>query len=166
MDSPQLKTLFWSNDMAEIIEVLNPGLEICSYKTHRLRCGRTSRGERGTSLLEFALVLPILLLLLLGVIEIGRYAEMSIQVASAARAGAQYGAQNLATAADSPGIQTAALRDSQVVACGNQTVNCLNVNFPSNAYQGQTYILCGCSTIGNVPGSTCPASCTPPPGST
>ena len=145
--------------MNGILEGRNSNVGANLATTENIRFGKVLRGDAGTSLLEFALVLPILLLLFLGVIEIGRYAEMSIQVASAARAGAQYGAQSLATAGDSLGIQTAALRDSQVVACGGQTVNCLNV-FPPN--QGQTYVLCGCSSTGDVPGSTCPASCTPP----
>jgi Flp pilus assembly protein TadG len=59
--------------------------------------------------------MPILLLLLVGIIEIGRFAYYSILVANAARAGAQYGAQSLATAADSPGISTAAKNDGQNV---------------------------------------------------
>ncbi|MGD1210368.1 MAG: TadE/TadG family type IV pilus assembly protein [Candidatus Acidiferrales bacterium] len=56
--------------------------------------------ERGTSLLEMALLTPVLLLLLLGIVEVGRYAELSIVVANAARAGVQYGAQSLAAAAN------------------------------------------------------------------
>jgi Flp pilus assembly protein TadG len=66
---------------------------------------------RGQSLVELALVLPILLMLLVGIIEIGRFAYYSILVSNAARAGAQYGAQGLATAADTLGIQTAAQND-------------------------------------------------------
>lgn len=128
--------------------------------------------EAGTSLIEFAFLLPILLILVLGIIEIGRYAELSIQVASAARAGAQYGAQNLATAASSSAIQSAAVNDSQIPACGsitttNNTPGCLAVPYPVNAYQGQGYVLCGCSTDGSgsqpvPPGATCPASCSSP----
>jgi Flp pilus assembly protein TadG len=60
---------------------------------------------------ELALVVPILLLLLVGIIEIGRFAFYSILVSNAARAGAQYGAQSLATAADTGGIQAAAIND-------------------------------------------------------
>jgi Flp pilus assembly protein TadG len=61
--------------------------------------------------LELALLLPLLLLLLVGVIEIGRYAYFDILVSNAARAGAQYGAQSLIQAADVAGIQTAAQND-------------------------------------------------------
>jgi Flp pilus assembly protein TadG len=69
--------------------------------------------QAGQALLEVALVTPLLLLLAVGIIEIGRYAYYSILVADAARAGAQYGAQNLATAADTVGIRTAAENDGQ-----------------------------------------------------
>jgi Flp pilus assembly protein TadG len=62
--------------------------------------------------MEMALILPLLCLLILGIIEIGRYAEFSITVANAARAGVQYGSQNLATASDTTGIQNAATRDA------------------------------------------------------
>jgi Flp pilus assembly protein TadG len=69
-------------------------------------------GDQGTSLLEMALLLPVLLLLILGIIEVGRYAELSIMVANAARSGVQYGAQSLADAADITGIQNAATYDA------------------------------------------------------
>jgi Flp pilus assembly protein TadG len=68
----------------------------------------------GQSLLELALVLPMLLLLLVGTIEIGRFAYYSIVVSNAARAGAQYGAQNLTAAADLAGMQTAANNDANI----------------------------------------------------
>jgi Flp pilus assembly protein TadG len=85
-------------------------------------------------------VLPMLLMLLVGVIEIGRFAYYTILVANAARAGAQYGAQSLVTAADTAGIQTAAQNDGQ-------NVNGLTVT------SVQT---CGCT--GNGLSGACPAT--------
>ena len=79
-------------------------------KQQRLRWYRC---ENGQSLLEFALVAPVIMLLLVGAVEIGRVFYMTILVNNAARAGAQYGAQNLATAADPTGMQNAALADGQ-----------------------------------------------------
>src|ERR1051326_5282869 len=67
--------------------------------------------QRGQSLVEIGLMLPVVLLTMVGVIEIGRVAYASIEVAGAARAGVQYGAQSEFTAADSPGMQQAALND-------------------------------------------------------
>lgn len=86
------------------------------------------RRERGQSLVELAFVVPLLLLLLIGIIEIGRFAFYSIVVSNAARAGAQYGAQSLATAADAAGISTAAKNDGQggtgLTVTSNQLCGC------------------------------------------
>lgn len=71
------------------------------------------RCESGTSLVEFAIVLPFLALLLIGLIDFGRYTYDSILAANAARAGVQYGAQNLQKAADTAGMQAAAAADAQ-----------------------------------------------------
>ena len=79
--------------------------------TRRLRA--PVRSERGSAIAEMAVIAPLLLLLLIGVVEVGRYAHYSILVAGAARAGVQYGSQNLVTAADLAGMQTAALNDGQ-----------------------------------------------------
>jgi Flp pilus assembly protein TadG len=65
----------------------------------------------GQTVLELALLLPLMLLLLVGLIEIGRFAYFDILVSNAARAGAQYGAQSLIQAADINGIKTAAQND-------------------------------------------------------
>jgi len=101
--------------------------------------------ESGQTILEVALLIPVLLLLAVGIIEIGRYAYFSILVANAARAGAQYGAQSLATAADTAGIQTAAKNDGQNLAG-------LTVTSQQE---------CGCT--GSSIGSSCPAtSCSSP----
>lgn len=71
------------------------------------------RFESGSSLVEFAIALPILAFLLIGIIEIGRFAYFSILAANAARSGAQYGAQDLTTAYDDAGIENAAIQDGQ-----------------------------------------------------
>jgi Flp pilus assembly protein TadG len=110
-----------------------------------LRRNTPRAAQSGQALLEVALVTPLLLLLAVGIIEIGRYAYYSILVADAARAGAQYGAQNLATAADTAGIQTAAENDGQSLPELKVTV------------QQE----CGCT--GSSIGGACPAtSCASP----
>jgi Flp pilus assembly protein TadG len=73
---------------------------------------RSSPVQAGQALVELALVLPMVLLLLLGVIEIGRYAYISILVGNAAHAGAVYGAQGFSKAKiNNPDITTAARND-------------------------------------------------------
>jgi Flp pilus assembly protein TadG len=53
---------------------------------------RVVHGERGVALVEFALVLPILLVILLGVIEFGRGFQVWLEVTHAASYGAHQGA--------------------------------------------------------------------------
>ena len=84
--------------------------------------------QKGQALVELALVTPLLLALVLGVIELGRYAYTAILVGNAAHAGATYGAQGLAYCAPPRrGIDTAAKADfgsdgnlsvSSTVSCG------------------------------------------------
>ena len=47
-------------------------------------------GERGQNLVEFALVLPILLIVLFGALDLGRIFWVSISLTNAAREGARY----------------------------------------------------------------------------
>jgi hypothetical protein len=68
--------------------------------------------QRGQSIAEFAIVLPLLLLLLVGTIEIGRFAYYGIEVEGAARAAVQYGAQSLAASKDIVGLEQAAHKDA------------------------------------------------------
>jgi Flp pilus assembly protein TadG len=100
-----------------------------------LRC-RLAIGQSGQSLLELALVTPLLLAMVLGAIEIGRYAFLSILVADAAHAGALYGAQNNGTAADTTGITKAADNDYQN---NGQSVSTLTVT---------SWQSCGCDSGG------------------
>lgn len=106
------------------------------------------RRERGLALVELALVTPLLMLLLIGIIEIGRYAYFGILVGNAARAGVQYGAQNLGTALDTAGMENAALADGQ-------NVTGLTAASPApsafcQCYNGSTTTTLACSQ------STCP----------
>src|SRR6185437_14527222 len=70
------------------------------------------RKARGQALVEFAVLLPLLLLLLLGVEETGRLAYTAIVARGAAHAGALYGAQSSITAADYNGMAAAARADA------------------------------------------------------
>lgn len=56
----------------------------------------SSRGRRGSgqSLVEFALILPLLLLIVVGTIDLGRVYVMSITMENAAKEGAFFGARN------------------------------------------------------------------------
>lgn len=75
-----------------------------------------ARSERGASLVEFAIVLPVLAFFLIGLVDFGRAMSFGIMASNAARAGAQYGSQYLWTVNDSAGIQNAVTQDSSGVA--------------------------------------------------
>jgi len=64
-------------------------------------------------MVEFALVLPVFLFLLIGLIEVGRYMRLAILASHAARAAVQYGAQSTFTAADTNGMINAATQDAE-----------------------------------------------------
>jgi Flp pilus assembly protein TadG len=62
-----------------------------------------------------AIIVPILMLLLLAAADFARLFYVSIEVNSAARAGAQYGSQTVMTAADISGMIAAAQADGSNV---------------------------------------------------
>jgi Flp pilus assembly protein TadG len=55
---------------------------------------QTGCSRRGAAAVEFALILPLLITLVLGCIDFGRFAYYYIAVTNAARAGASYGIMN------------------------------------------------------------------------
>jgi Flp pilus assembly protein TadG len=114
------------------------------------RSGRL-RSQAGQTLLEVALLAPMLLALLVGTIEFGRYAYLGILVENAARAGAAYGAQSLPQSADTVGIRSAADNDF----ANGQNLTGLNVT-PSTS--------CGCDNGGTVTGATCSTAVNPSAG--
>lgn len=71
------------------------------------------RSEQGAAFIEFAIVLPLLALLVVGVVETGRWLAFGVQLSNAAHAGAQFGAQNPGLAYDTGDIASAACNDSQ-----------------------------------------------------
>ena len=82
--------------------------------------------DEGTSLVEFALIAPFLVLLLIGLVEGGRYTAFAIQVSNAARAGAAYGARD-GYSSDIVGMQNAATNDgqlSQITATATNSCTC------------------------------------------
>lgn len=114
-------------------------------------------GERGQSLVETALVVPVLVILLVGAVEMGRVVYASIAVANAAKAGAQYGCENGYTAQDTSGIALAASSEapsltlstssSSVCACSDGTAStCLNTDCP-NSHIEQTLTVNTSATV-------------------
>ncbi len=134
----------------------NPMTQFASRSFYRSSCPRRRCSQvGGQALVEFAVVLPLLLALALGVIEMGRYAYIGILVGNAARAGAAYGSEHLANASTDPAVkakvQAAAVNDFQN---NGQT----GLNVASNA-------TCGCDSGGTIASDTvgnCDPGGTPP----
>lgn len=95
------------------------------------------RSESGQSLVELALIAPLLVTLVIGIVEMGRYAYLSIVLGNSARAGAAYAAQGLAYANDPTGILTAASNDFK----DNGETSGLSVT---------SLMTCGCDKAGSV----------------
>jgi Flp pilus assembly protein TadG len=105
------------------------------------------RSEDGASLVEFAIAAPAMIVLMAGTIVFGQWMYFGILASNAARAGTQYGSQNLTTAANASGMQSAALQDAQNLSGLTATPHC--------------YYISGSTT------TTCPSlptTSTPPPG--
>ncbi len=82
-----------------------------------LRASSRTRRRReqcwhGQASVELALSVPLLLMMFLVVVETGRAFYIAISLSNAARAGVQYGSQNLTTAGDNAGMQAAAANDA------------------------------------------------------
>ncbi len=71
---------------------------------------------KGQSTVEMTFVAPVIVLLLVVVADFARGFYAAIEVANAARAGVQYGAQNYTTAVDYEGMQQAALNDGKNIS--------------------------------------------------
>lgn len=97
--------------------------------------------QAGVALVEFTVALPILIMLLVGLIEYGRYAYFAIEIGNAAHAGAQYGSQNATTGVDVTGMKNAAIADGQ------------NTIFPLTASAVSARNVCACwtGTLGTTP---------------
>jgi len=111
------------------------------------RYRRVFRSQSGQSLVELGLLMPVLLVLVLGIIDMGRYASQAIVVGNAARAGAAYGSQNTTKANDQAGIQTAAQNDAQNISgltitstfvCGCDNGGTITPSVETNAACGTT----------------------------
>ena len=107
------------------------------------------RLSKGQSAVELAFGVPLLVLLLLAVGDFARAFYLTMGVASAARAGVQYGAQSYVRAVDNAGMITAANNDAQ-------NISGLSVA-PSH------FCVCDGSQCSPSQASACTVSCSAPP---
>jgi Flp pilus assembly protein TadG len=81
----------------------------------------TMRKQRGSAIIEFALMMPLILLLLAGVLDYTLLLRSAIALTDAARAGAQYGSLSSASASDIAGMQATALNAAPDIANATAT---------------------------------------------
>jgi Flp pilus assembly protein TadG len=79
------------------------------------------RRSHGQSLVEFAVILPVVLLLVLGAVDFGRVYFAYVSVTNGARNGAQYASQSVVAAEDSDGIREAAVADTSNLLSTSET---------------------------------------------
>jgi Flp pilus assembly pilin Flp len=106
------------------------------------------RNESGTTAIEFAMFLPLLVIMLVGTVELGRAMYEAMQVNNAAEAGILWAAKN---GWNSANIQSAALSASTVGGA------------PLTGMTAAPLRFCGCPAANTVMVMTAGACPTPPP---
>ncbi|HET6326609.1 MAG TPA: TadE/TadG family type IV pilus assembly protein [Planctomycetaceae bacterium] len=97
--------------------------------------GRTNR--RATACVEFALVLPVLMIFVLGMLEMGRYIEVRQILTSAAEEGARQASTGQVTNAQVVGIVTGCVRAAGLSTTG-LTVTVADLTNPGTDVSGAT----------------------------
>ncbi|MDZ4278527.1 MAG: TadE/TadG family type IV pilus assembly protein [Dehalococcoidia bacterium] len=100
--------------------------------------GRSRRGERAQSLVEFALLAPVLIILMLGIIDYGRVYFAYISVTNGARTGADYAATGPTAASDLAGIKNAATAETSELLNTSPTNPNVSAAIGTDG-QGRTY---------------------------
>src|SRR4030042_293998 len=88
--------------------------------------------QRGQSMLEFALILPLMVLIIAGIFDLGRAFYGSITITNAAREGARYGSLH---SNDFLGMKTASINEAQnsgiTITPGDITIGCPDLVAPA-----------------------------------
>ena len=115
------------------------------------RRGRVGRGSEGQALIETALVLPVLVLLLIGIFDLGRAVWLSNTLATAVREGSRYGIVHGAQSGTPsgpgsgtytpPNIDTAVTASVQRYATGVPNMTVLSTWPDGNANRGSRIVV-------------------------
>ena len=117
--------------------------------------------QRGQALIDLAFLMPILAGLCIGVIEMGRYAYVSILIGNAARGGAGYGSQSLPQSVDTTGIANVAKYDFAGATGGTTKKN----GQLASALTVTSVVSCGCDSSGTTVTAGCSTDTNPSAGS-
>jgi len=104
--------------------------------------------QRGSSLIEAALLIPLLLMLCCGVMDFARVVYAGIEVANASRAGVQYGALTPGNSGDTTGMAQAAANDAADLGSSNVTATASNF---CECVGGTDQVSCSTTSCGTTP---------------
>jgi Flp pilus assembly protein TadG len=76
----------------------------------------------GSALIEAAVAAPMLMMMILGIAEVGRVTYISMETTNAAKAAVSYGAQNQITSNDQAGMQAVARMEASSLVSSNVTL--------------------------------------------
>ena len=108
---------------------------------------KLSRDKAGNVTIEFGFVILFMVTLALGAYDFGNLGYQKIAVTNAARAGSQYGVQDMSTAEDTGGMIQAARNDINDVAAA-LTINARNYYFcPGQGEVADESVLCADSSF-------------------
>ncbi len=82
------------------------------------------RGRRGTAAVEFAIVLPLLLILVMGILEVGRMLDVQQIMTNAVREGARHGAADAPIADVEQVVRRYLIQQGLTAAEASATVTC------------------------------------------
>ena len=105
-------------------------MKIRKAKTRKTR-------QRGAVLVELGMLLPVFAVLVVAVFDAGRAYYYSLEVANAARAGAQYGYESGGTMMDTTGITNAAKKDGADIGASGGSCSgsaCWNSGYPQSTW--------------------------------
>ena len=123
-------------------------IPIVCARRQRVRC------DRGSALVEAALILPVMFLMLFGIMDFGRIFYTGVAIASAARAGVQFASFTPGNAGNFDGIKQAAQSDAanQGLPAASILVTaktfCQCVGNPSTAITYNSCTVTTCSAYG------------------
>ena len=109
---------------------------------HRVSGRSKHRGIAGTAAIEFGLSIPLLVIIMMGVVELGFAMYGKMQVYNSVEAGALYAAKN--------GYDTNGIASAVVKATGTQGITAT----PAPAQ------FCGCPSATGIAATACSATCT------
>lgn len=113
--------------------------------------GHQPRQETGQGMVEFALLLPVLLLLAIGLINFTFIFQAYIQVVNAADVGAAWAATSEVAAADDAGISATALKESDRWHCRDTQVSSTRVGDPQGFGRVSVTVSCDVQDLIAIP---------------